>query len=147
VTVRAARRDDLTAIVALVADEDRTEPGSEAADDRYHAAFEAVDEDPRNEMFVADDGGEVIGYLQVTYIPGLGGRGRERAQLEAIRVRADRRGAGVGRALVTHAIERARGRGCTLVQLMSNKRRVDARGFYRSLGFVESHNGFKLAVD
>lgn len=40
--------------------------------------------------------------------------------------------------------ERARGRGCRLVQLTSNKTRTDAHRFYESLGYLKSHDGFKL---
>jgi hypothetical protein len=46
-----------------------------------------------------------------------------------------------------HAIECARARRCGLVQLMSNKRRGDAHRFYGSLGFAESHNGFRLTLE
>ena len=42
------------------------------------------------------------------------------------------------------AIERARERGCVLVQLTSDKRRRDAIRFYESLGFAASHEGMKL---
>jgi len=42
------------------------------------------------------------------------------------------------------AIERCRERGCGVVQLTSNKKRVDAHRFYERLGFAKSHEGFKL---
>ncbi|MFD3655697.1 GNAT family N-acetyltransferase [Streptomyces sp. NPDC058620] len=96
---------------------------------------------------VIDEGdGTVLGCLQLTYIPGLGRHGQERALIEAVRVRADRRGAGLGRELLVAAIDRARGRGCTLVQLTGNKRREEAHRFYGSLGFDRSHDGFKLTL-
>ncbi len=144
---RSARREDLPAIVALITDENTVRPAGAVVDERYRVSFEALDRDPRNELIVAEDGGEVIGCLQVTYIPGLGGHGRERAHVEAMRVRPDRRGRGVGGDLLRHTIERARDRGCTLVQLMSNNRREEAHRFYRALGFVESHKGLKLVLD
>ena len=140
-TFRSARREDLPAIVALVTEADT------GVDARYVAAFESVEGDPRNEMLVAEEEGEVIAYLQITYIPGLGGHGRERAHVEAVRVRDGRRGRGVGRALMRHAIDRARARGCGLVQLMSNERRADAHRFYESLGFAQSHRGFRLTLE
>lgn len=145
---RAATRQDLPAIIALLSDEDAVvDPRSVEVDDAYARAFKAVDTDARNEMLVLDEGdGTVLGYLQMTYIPGLGRHGEERALIEGVRVRADRRGAGLGRDLVTHAIDRARGRGCTLVQLISNKRRIEAHRFYASLGFAQSHEGFKLPL-
>ncbi|MGW2544079.1 GNAT family N-acetyltransferase [Kitasatospora sp. NPDC001574] len=79
-------------------------------------------------------------------MPGLGRGGAERALIEGVRVRADRRGAGLGHELLTEAVARARARGCTLVQLTSDKRRTGAHRFYASLGFERSHDGFKLAL-
>ncbi|MET9422647.1 GNAT family N-acetyltransferase [Streptomyces sp. NPDC006540] len=145
---RTATRSDLAAIIALLADEETVlDPSAIDVDEAYAKAFEAIDADGRNEMMVLDEGdGTVLGCLQLTYIPGLGRHGAERALIEAVRIRADRRGAGLGRELLVRAIDRARGRGCTLVQLTSNKRRVEAHRFYGSLGFVRSHDGFKLPL-
>jgi GNAT superfamily N-acetyltransferase len=148
VIFRTATRSDLAAIIALLADEETVlDPSAIDVDEAYAKAFEAIDADGRNEMMVLDEGdGTVLGCLQLTYIPGLGRHGAERALIEAVRIRADRRGAGLGRELLVRAIDRARGRGCTLVQLTSNKSRVEAHRFYGSLGFVRSHDGFKLPL-
>ncbi|WP_093801418.1 GNAT family N-acetyltransferase [Streptomyces sp. Wb2n-11] len=145
---RAATRQDLPAVLALLADEEKVvDPASVVVDAAYERAFAAIDSDSRNEMLVlTDESGTVLGCLQATYIPGLGKHGGERALIEAVRVRADRRGEGLGRELVTRAVERARERGCTLVRLTSGKRRSDAHRFYASLGFACSHEGFKLAL-
>ncbi|MGR8011248.1 N-acetyltransferase family protein [Streptomyces hypolithicus] len=146
--LRPATRPDLPAILALLADEDQTvDPASAIVEPAHERAFAAIVGDGRNEMLVlTDDAGVVLGCLQATYIPGLGRGGAERALLEAVRVRADRRGAGLGRELIERAVERARERGCALVQLNSNKRRTDAHRFYASLGFTRSHDGFKRNV-
>ncbi|MCX5212089.1 GNAT family N-acetyltransferase [Kitasatospora sp. NBC_00240] len=145
---RTATRQDLPAIIALLTDEEGvTDPAGVRVDEAYDRAFDAVDGDARNEMLVLDEGdGTVLGYLQLTYIPGLGRHGQERALLEGVRVRADRRGEGLGRRLIGEAVERARRRGCTLVQLTSDKRRTEAHAFYASLGFAGSHDGFKLSL-
>ncbi|MER7050814.1 GNAT family N-acetyltransferase [Streptomyces sp. NPDC000351] len=50
--------------------------------------------------------------LQATYIPGLGKGGAERALIEAVRIRADRRGSGLGRIFMEHAVTRSRAPGC-----------------------------------
>ncbi|GAA1551051.1 GNAT family N-acetyltransferase [Dactylosporangium maewongense] len=141
---REAVHDDLPAIVALLGD-DVLGKDREAAvvDEVYERAFAAVAEDPRNELVVADDGGEIVAALQVTYIPGLGRHGAERALVESVRVRADRRGQGLGAELMTWVVTRAGERGCALVQLTTDKRRADARRFYERLGFVASHEGMK----
>jgi GNAT superfamily N-acetyltransferase len=142
VNIRAAAVEDLAAVVALVA-----EDASVVVTEAHRAAFAAIEADPRNEVLVGEEDGAVVACLQLTFIPGLGRGGAERAQLEAIRVREDRRGAGLGRELVSHAVDRARERGCTVVQLTSNRRRTDAHRFYASLGFEQTHAGFKLSLD
>ncbi|MFE1952251.1 GNAT family N-acetyltransferase [Streptomyces sp. NPDC059524] len=146
--LRPATRADLPAVLALLADEDRVvDPAAVVVTEAYERAFAAIDADPRNEMLVlVEPTGTVVGCLQATYIPGLGKGGAERALIEAVRVRADRRGTGLGRALMARAIDRARARGCALVQLTSNKQRSDAHRFYAGLGFARSHDGFKLPL-
>ncbi|MFI6727690.1 GNAT family N-acetyltransferase [Streptomyces sp. R-74717] len=145
--LRTATRTDLPAVLALLEDEERVvDPASVVVGDTYEKAFAAIESDPRNEMLVLVDGDTVLGCLQATYIPGLGKHGEERALIEAVRIRADRRGGGLGRELMKQAVDRARLRGCGLMQLTSNKRRTDAHRFYESLGFARSHEGFKLAL-
>ncbi|MEU9299316.1 GNAT family N-acetyltransferase [Streptomyces sp. NPDC048269] len=147
---RTATREDLPAVLALLADEDRVvDPASIIVDEARERAFAAIGADARNEMLVLtdDDGAAVLGCLQLTYIPGLGQNGRDRALVEAVRIRADRRGGGLGAELMKLAAERARERGCALIQLTSNKRRTAAHRFYERLGFARSHEGFKLHLE
>ncbi|MFF0436679.1 GNAT family N-acetyltransferase [Streptomyces sp. NPDC004327] len=148
--LRPATRADLPAVLALLADEERVvDPASVTVTPAYERAFADIEADARNEMLVLvddRDGELVVGCLQATYIPGLGKGGAERALIEAVRVRADRRGGGLGRELMRRAVARAAARGCGLVQLTSNKSRTEAHRFYGSLGFARSHDGFKLTL-
>jgi GNAT superfamily N-acetyltransferase/ADP-ribose pyrophosphatase YjhB (NUDIX family) len=147
VRLRRARRDDVGAIVALIADDQlgatREDPGDLAA---YLAAFDEIEADPQELLVVADDDGTVVGTLQLSVVPGLARRGARRGQLEAVRVAASHRGQGLGRLLVSWAVEEARSRGCGLVQLTTDKSRSDALRFYERLGFVASHEGMKLQL-
>ena len=144
---REASRADLPAVIGLLVDDmlgkARDHP---VVDEAYEAAFAAIDADPRNFLMVADDDGEIVGCLQLSYLPGLGRHGAERCQLESVRIKSDRRGTGVGSEFTTWAIEQARSRGCALVQLTSDKRRTGAHRFYARLGFVASHEGMKLML-
>ncbi|MFI0899929.1 GNAT family N-acetyltransferase [Streptomyces sp. NPDC020983] len=146
--LRPATRADLPAVLALLAGEDGVvDPAAVEVTGAHERAFAAVEADPRNEILVlVDAAGEVVGCLQLTRVPGLGKGGAERALIEAVRVRADLRGSGLGRSLVRRALDRARGQGCALAQLTSNKSRADAHRFYTSLGFEASHEGFKLPL-
>jgi GNAT superfamily N-acetyltransferase len=146
--LRPATRADLPAVLALLAGEDGVvDPATVEVTDAHERAFAAIEADPRNEILVLTDAsGEVVGCLQLTRVPGLGKGGAERALVEAVRVRADLRGSGLGRVLVRRTLDRAREQGCALAQLTSNKSRTDAHRFYLSLGFEASHEGFKLPL-
>lgn len=144
---REAVRADLPAVIALLADDvlgkarDFTQ-----VDAAYERAFADISADPRNFLIVAEQDGDLIGCLQITYIPGLGRHGAERSLIESVRVRSDRRGQGLGRELMVWAIDQARQRGCALVQLTTDKSRTDAHRFYLNLGFTASHEGMKLPL-
>ncbi len=143
---RTARIDDLPLIVALLADDAIAAARQGAFGDEHRAAFEAIEADPNNELIVAELDGEVVGTMQLTYIPGISRRGALRLQIEAVRIADALRGRGLGREMMGWAVERGRARGCVLVQLTTDKARKDAHRFYDSLGFVASHEGYKLAL-
>jgi ribosomal protein S18 acetylase RimI-like enzyme len=146
---RAATVDDLPAILALLVDDElgklREDLGT-PLHPRYLAAFAAITRDPNQLLAVAEVDGEVVGCLQISFIPGLSRLGMWRGQIEAVRVAGAQRGSGVGRAMLLWAIEQCRARGCGLVQLTSDKRRADAHRFYARLGFEATHEGMKLRL-
>jgi GNAT superfamily N-acetyltransferase len=147
---RPARHSDLEAIVALLAD-DAMSAGREAPDPplapAYRVAFDEIAADPRQLPLVVEEDGRLVGYLQLSLIPGLAFRGMKRGLIESVRIASDRRGAGLGAAFIAHAVELARVNGCRLIQLTSTNERTDAHRFYERLGFVATHTGFKLALD
>ncbi|WP_262851601.1 GNAT family N-acetyltransferase [Mumia quercus] len=145
--VRDVTAEDVPAIVAMLVD-DPLGVTRESPDDLtpYREAVEAISADPHNRVLVAERDGEVVATMQLTYIRGLGRRGASRAQIEAVRVRSDLRGDGLGSELIRWAVEEARRQGCSLVQLTSDASREGAHRFYERLGFTASHVGFKLAL-
>ena len=147
VKFRRATRADLPEIVAMLAADPlgaQRETFASPLPASYYAAFEAIDRDPNNELVVTELDGRIVGVLQLTFIPYLTYGGRPRALIEGVRVSSEVRSQGIGRTLFLWAIERARERGCHMVQLTSDKARPDAIRFYESLGFVASHEGMKL---
>jgi GNAT superfamily N-acetyltransferase len=143
---RRATSEDLATIVALIADDGlgrgRERPGL-PLDPRYLAAFEAVNRDTNQLLAVAERNGQVVGTLQLSFIPGVSRLGAWRGQIEAVRITASERGGGLGRQMLDWALDQCRARGCSLVQLTSDKTRAGAHRFYGQLGFVASHEGFK----
>ena len=115
-------------------------------DPRYRTAFDEITADANHRLIVAERDGEVVGTLQISIVPGLPRFGMRRGLLENVHIRADQRGSGLGTAMVTWAIERCRDAGCGMIQLTSNKVRLDAHRFYEKLGFAKSHEGFKLML-
>lgn len=148
ITLRRARRDDVAAIVAMLAD-DPLGSGRERLDDplppSYYSAFERLDRDPNIQLVVAEEeGGAVIGCLQLCILPGLSSQGASRALIEDVRVASRRRSRGIGEQLVQWAVAEARAKGCKLVELLTHSTRVDAQRFYARLGFKASHVGMTV---
>ena len=73
-------------------------------------------------------------------------QGAWRALVEGVRVRDDIRNQRIGTRLMEWVIQRARDRKCRLVQLTTNRVRIDAQRFYQRLGFTPSHIGMKLML-
>lgn len=145
--LRPATADDLPAVVALLADDPLGSTREDLGDlAPYRAAYDALAADPHQLLVVAVDDDEVVGTLQLTLVPGLSRRGALRGQVEGVRVRADHRSDGLGAEMLRWAVDEARRRGCTLVQLTTDASRTDAHRFYERLGFRPSHVGFKLEL-
>lgn len=146
---RAATRDDLPDLIALIADDQLGKARDDASlplDQRYLDAFAAIERDANQMLVAVEQAGAVIGCFQVTFIPGISRRGAWRGQIESVRVAREKRGAGLGTAMFEWAIAECRRRGCDLVQLYTDKSRKDAHRFYERLGFKASHEGMKLAL-
>jgi ribosomal protein S18 acetylase RimI-like enzyme len=148
VTIRRARRDDVAAIVRMLAD-DPLGGARERIEDplppSYFRAFEAVENAAGIQLMVAEDGdGAVVGCLQLCILPGLSSQGASRGLIEDVRVDARCRSRGIGEQLVQWAVTEARRRECKLVELLTHHTRVDAQRFYKRLGFQPSHVGMTL---
>ncbi len=144
---RQARRDDLAGLVQMLADDklgSSREDSSEPINPRYMETFGDIEQDPNNELIVVENEGELVGMLQLTFIPYLTHIGSRRCLIESVRIHSNFRGLGLGSTLIKWAIKRAKQRNCSIVQLTSDKQRPDALKFYQSLDFVASHEGFKL---
>jgi ribosomal protein S18 acetylase RimI-like enzyme len=148
ISIRPARRGDVPAIVAMLAD-DALGRGRERVEDPlppcYFQAFEKVERDPNIQLVVAEgERGEVIGCLQLCILPGLSSQGGSRGLIEDVRVAAHCRSRGVGEQLVQWAVAEAQLKGCRLVELLTHHTRVDAQRFYKRLGFQASHVGMTM---
>ncbi|WP_375444686.1 GNAT family N-acetyltransferase [uncultured Fibrella sp.] len=144
---RLATKSDLIAIVGLLADDAlgaTRETIELPLSATYLRAFEIIAADPNQELTVVELNGEIVATFQLSFIQYLTYLGGMRAQIEAVRVKNDYRGMGIGGSIFAYAIDRARAKGAHLLQLTTDKKRPEAKRFYESLGFVDSHEGMKL---
>jgi GNAT superfamily N-acetyltransferase len=145
-TYRKATESDLPFIVRLLT-EDAVVETDDRPDEPFHphyvAALRELIADPNQMMMTAILAGETVGTIQLTFIPGIARLGMKRCLVEAVHIAPAHRGKGLGSQMIRWAIAQAGQRGCGMVQLTSNKKRLDAHRFYERLGFQKSHEGFK----
>jgi len=145
---RKAIRNDISSIVKMIANDalgKLRENYKEPLPTVYYDAFAAIDKDPNQELIVVEDKNfEIIGTLQLSFLQYLTYQGGIRAQIEAVRIREDQRGKGLGKLMFEWAIERAKQKKAHVLQLTTDKKRPEAIQFYEKLGFKASHEGMKL---
>ncbi|RZN81521.1 MAG: GNAT family N-acetyltransferase [Winogradskyella sp.] len=145
---RKATQEDIIKIVEMIADDElgvKRENFQVPLPEEYLKAFENINSDDNQELIVVESENlEVIGTMQLTFIQYLTYRGGIRAQIEAVRIRKDKRGLGIGKTMFQWAINRVKERNAHLLQLTTDKKRPKAITFYEDLGFKKSHEGMKL---
>jgi len=145
---RKATIQDLPKIVEMIADDKlgkTRENFKLPLPEEYVNAFQEIDADKNQELIVVEgEYEEVIGTLQLSFLQYLTYQGGIRAQIEAVRIRKDQRGKGLGKQMFQWVIERAKEKKAHLLQLTTDKKRPEAKSFYEDLGFVASHEGMKL---
>ncbi|MFN3852314.1 MAG: GNAT family N-acetyltransferase [Spirosomataceae bacterium] len=144
---RLATKEDLPEIVSMLLDDvlgSKREKISDEIPQSYFDAFEKIAKDPNQELTIVELDGEKVATFQLSFIQYLTYQGGMRAQIEAVRTHSKYRGKGIGKLVFEHAINRAKEKGCHMLQLTTDKQRPDAIRFYESLGFVASHEGMKL---
>jgi ribosomal protein S18 acetylase RimI-like enzyme len=90
---------------------------------------------PDRVLLVARDGDSIVGAVQIVRATAENGRGR--GEIQRLAVRRDRRGEGLGRALLDAAARRARTDGLRLLWL-STHAGTDADAFYEAAGWTRA---------
>ena len=147
---RKAKREDVYNIVQMLANDKLgalREQFETPLPKMYYDAFEKIHSDNSQELIVLENSQqEIIGTMQLSFIQYLTYKGGIRAQIEAVRIREDQRGKGIGAKMFNWAIERAKERKAHVIQLTTDKKRPEALKFYQNLGFQASHEGMKLHI-
>lgn len=145
---RKATENDVPHIVEMIADDElgkTRERFQNPLPIEYIDAFMKINSDENQELIVVEnENAEIVGTLQLTFIQYLTYRGGIRAQIEAVRIRKDQRGFGLGKKMFEWAISRAKEKNAHVLQLTTDKKRPKAINFYEDLGFKSSHEGMKM---
>ena len=147
---RLANAEDLPVIVNMLADDTlgtTRENADDTVSEKYLLAFDKIRGDLNQELTVALLNNEIVATFHLTFIQYLTYQGGLRAQIEAVRTNSKFRGQGIGTKVFEYAIQRAKEKGCHLLQLTTDKRRPDALRFYETMGFRTTHEGMKLMLD
>ena len=147
--IRLAETADIEPIRELLADDELGKQREDLSKEgllKYRAAFARIQNDPGNDLYVAELEERLVGTFQLTWIPYLSRAGSLRCLIEAVRVATELRNQGLGEEMMRFAVERAEDKGCALVQLTTDKTRDKAHRFYQRLGFESSHIGMKLKL-
>ena len=140
-SIRSARASDLPELVRLF-----SELGYEIAPDVLAKRWGAYTASGEQALVAADasPNERLLGVATLHATPVLHRAGPV-GRVTALVVDATLRGCGIGRALMAAAERWAAERGCVLLEVTSNQRRVDAHKFYEGLGFERTSYRFARA--
>jgi N-acetylglutamate synthase-like GNAT family acetyltransferase len=145
-TVREAREGDLPRLLALLyqlsQQGERPETAVEPATVQHETALHELMADPRFQLLVVEDTGQVQGSCVLYVLPNLSYGATPFGVIENVIVDEQVRRRGYGELLIAAAVRRAKEAGCYKIALQSNARRAEAHRFYERIGFVNSHKGF-----
>ncbi len=148
---RRATLGDIETIVRLLSEDilgkTREHPVMETLAPCYIAAFEKIDRDPNQYLMVVEDPVQIVATCHLTLMPSLTCKGATRMQIEGVRVSEAHRNKKIGQWMIEVAIRYAKSQQVSMIQLTTNKKRVEAKKFYTQLGFEASHEGMKLSLE
>ena len=94
-------------------------------------------------ILVAEIGGVVVGFINFTTRKTILHRGLS-GLIDELIVAKSYRGKGIGKQLLSGAIEKSRQLGCCEVEVSTEKTNIKAREFYRQCGFTERGVFFEI---
>ena len=143
-TVRLAGPDDIDVVARLLTEFREHEGRDWPPEESIRAGVERLM--PRDDTEYLLGGDPPAGIVQLRYRWGVWWDAED-CNVEDVFVSAGARGSGLGRELVSAAIDRARERGCRRMELDTGADNAPAQGLYRSLGFFESGIFMRRRID
>ncbi len=141
--IREVARGDLPGILKLYVDSG-LEMGEEISLARAEEIHAQVERTPGYRLYVAEQGGVLVGSFALLIMVNLGHQGSPSGVVEDVAVAPEWQGRGIGRAMMAFAAGQCRARGCYKLVLSSNTRRSGAHDFYERLGFKRHGYSYRL---
>ena len=153
-TVRPAIHQDLLSLVQLLSEANPDEPTPTATTQRQVETWETMLASTHLTTWVAaiqDDehDAKIVGTALFQVTPNLGYDCRPTGFIEAVRVSEQHRRQGIAQQILSAVLDSARDLGCHKMQLLAHKRHAfdGAHALYRSMGFHDEAEGFRLYLD
>jgi GNAT superfamily N-acetyltransferase len=142
VEIRPAKRNDLSAILAMMADLETDDQALNLS--AAEAIFKRMQSYPNYTIYVAVAEGEIIGTFSLLIMDNLAHMGAPSGIVEDVVVHSSWRGQGIGKQMMQFAMQQCQKAGCYKMALSSNLIREQAHRFYDQLGF--QRHGYSFIV-
>lgn len=143
--IRKATIEDLTAIIEMLHD-DILGKTRELPDkiEEYKVLFDKVLRSNNQQYMVVEYNQQIVGCCELAILYTLTLKSAIRLEVENVRVHSKYRSQGIGKWMFKQINDFAKKNNCNLIQLTTNKMRHDAHRFYSSIGYQNTHEGFKF---
>ena len=132
--IRRAEVNDLKQILVLY-EQLEIDQKCSISPDAAKAIFNKIQNYPDYDIYIAVTDGKIVGTFSLAILDNIAHMGACSGLVEDVVVAEDYRHKGVGRQMMTYAMDRCKQKGCYKLALSSNVKRVDVHKFYESLGF------------
>jgi GNAT superfamily N-acetyltransferase len=140
IDIRLARRTDLAGMLSLYRHLNPDDPAPELA--KAEMAWLALIGSDLTKVIVADAAGVLVSSCTLVIIPNLTRGVRPYGLIENVVTHADNRRTGLGRAVLSAALDAAWQADCYKVMLATGSRRDEALRFYEAAGFERAGKTF-----
>lgn len=144
VNIREAKKEDLINILELYKQPDM-DNGKVLSVEQAIEIFDKISSYPNYKVFVALYHEIIVGTFALAIMDNLAHMGATSGLIEDVVVKKEYQGKGIGKQMITYAIECCKKYGCYKVALSSNLKRERAHKFYESLGFKK--HGYSFLVE
>jgi GNAT superfamily N-acetyltransferase len=142
--IRETKRSDLNEILKLYVRAGIDDGNALSLSEAEHI-FDAMKRYPHYKVYVSVLDRRIVGTFAILIMDNLAHLGAPSAIIEQVAVDPALQRSGIGKAMMTFALDLAKEHGCYKAMLSSNLKREAAHKFYESLGFKP--HGYSYAVD